>query len=83
MYNYLYKGDENMNQNVKIILEIMKNMSAYKFEGVVIPKSLGYEQIGMSIDEFDEAIRYIEDNRFLENLITIYENNKIVMIKIS
>lgn len=83
MYNYLYKGDENMNQNVKIILEIMKNMPSYKFEGVVIPKSLGYEQIGMSIDEFDEAIRYIEDNRFLENLITIYENNKIVMIKIS
>jgi hypothetical protein len=72
-----------MNQNVKIILEIMKNMPSYKFEGVIIPKSLGYEQTGMCIDEFDEAIRYIEDNKFLENLITIYENNKIVMIKIS
>lgn len=71
-----------MNQDVKIILELMKNMLSYKFEGVVIPKSLHYKQIGMSIEEFDEAIRYIQDNGLLENVVTINENNKIVMIKI-
>lgn len=72
-----------MNQNVKIILEILKNMINYKFGGVVIPKSLNYEQIGMTIEEFDEAIRYIEDNGLLENIKTVHKNNKIVKIEIS
>lgn len=71
-----------MNQDVKIILELMKNMISYKFEGVIIQKSLDYKQVGMSIEEFDEAIRYIQDNGLLENVVTINENNKIVMIKI-
>lgn len=71
-----------MNQNVKIILEILKNMISYKFGGVVIPRSLNYEQIGMTIDEFDEAIRYIQDNGLLENVMTVHENNKIVKIEI-
>lgn len=71
-----------MNQNVDIILEIIKNMPSENIEGVDVPKSLGYEQIGMSIDEFDEAIKYIQDNDLLRKIVPIFKDNKIVLIKI-
>jgi len=71
-----------MNQNAKIILEVIKNMISYKFGGVVILKSLNYEQLGMNIEEFDEAARYIQDNGLLEEVIVVYEHDKIVEIKI-
>ncbi|WP_271813109.1 hypothetical protein [Clostridium beijerinckii] len=71
-----------MNQNVDIILEIIKNMPCENIEEVDIPKSLGYEQIGMSIDEFDEAIKYIQDNDLLRKIVPIFKDNKIVLIKI-
>ncbi|MFW2499947.1 hypothetical protein [Clostridium diolis] len=71
-----------MNQNVDIILEIIKNMPCENIEGVNVPKSLGYEQIGMSIDEFDEAIKYIRDNDLLREIVPISKDNKIVLIKI-
>ncbi|AJG99044.1 hypothetical protein LF65_02461 [Clostridium beijerinckii] len=71
-----------MNQNVDIILEIIKNMPCENIEGVDVLKSLGYEQIGMSIDEFDEAIKYIQDNDLLRKIVPIFKDNKIVLIKI-
>ncbi|NOW91783.1 L-ribulose-5-phosphate 3-epimerase UlaE [Clostridium beijerinckii] len=71
-----------MNQNVDIILEIIKNMPCENIEGVNVSKSLGYEQIGMSIDEFDEAIKYIQDNDLLRKIVPIFKDNKIVLIKI-
>ncbi|NRY63096.1 hypothetical protein [Clostridium beijerinckii] len=72
-----------MNQNVDIILEIIKNMPCEKnIEGVDVPKSLGYEQIGMNIDEFDEAIKYIQDNDLLREIVPILKDNKIVLINI-
>lgn len=71
-----------MKQNVDIILEIIKNMSYENIEDVDIPRSLGYEQIGMSIDEFDEAIKYIQDNDLLRKIVPIFKDNKIVLIKI-
>lgn len=71
-----------MNQNVDIILEIIKNMPCENIEGVNVPKSLGYEQIGMSIDEFDETIKYIQDNDLLRKIVPIFKDNKIVLIKI-
>ncbi|WP_026887645.1 hypothetical protein [Clostridium beijerinckii] len=72
-----------MNQNVDIILEIIKNMPCENVEGVNIPRSLGYEQIGMSIDEFDEAVKYIQDNNLLRKIVPVFKNNKIVLIKIT
>ncbi|NMF05320.1 hypothetical protein ACUH7Y_11300 [Clostridium beijerinckii] len=72
-----------MNQNVDIILEIIKNMPCEKnIEGVDVPKYLGYEQIGMNIDEFDEAIKYIQDNDLLREIVPILKDNKIVLINI-
>ncbi len=71
-----------MNQNVDIILEIIKNMPCENVEGVDVPRSLGYEQIGMSIDEFDEAVKYIQDNDLLRKIVPVFKNTKIVMIKI-
>ncbi|NSA02072.1 putative transcriptional regulator with HTH domain [Clostridium beijerinckii] len=57
-------------------------MPCENIEGVNVPKSLGYEQIGMSIDEFDEAIKYIQDNDLLRKIVPIFKDNKIVLIKI-
>ncbi|NRT87977.1 hypothetical protein [Clostridium beijerinckii] len=71
-----------MNQNVDIILEIIKNMPYENIEEVDIPRSLGYEQIGMNIDEFDEAIKYIQDNGLLRKIVPIFKDNKIVLINI-
>ncbi|CUU47714.1 MULTISPECIES: hypothetical protein [Clostridium] len=71
-----------MNQNVDIILEIIKNMPCENIEEVDIPRSLGYEQIGMNIDEFDEAIKYIQDNGLLRKIVPIFKDNKIVLINI-
>lgn len=71
-----------MNQNVDIILEIIKNMPCENIEGVNVPKSLEYEQIGMNIDEFDEAIKYIQDNGLLRKIVPIFKDNKIVLINI-
>jgi hypothetical protein len=82
LYNQLYEGDGIMSANAYRILEITKNMPSRRIdEGIPMSKSLGDGEVGMTIEEFDEAIKYIQQKELLK-VLPITEKQKIIMIKV-
>ena len=61
-----------MNANANIILEKIKGMTV---------KAISYEKVGISIEEFNEAIKYIKQKGLLK-LVPVYEKGKITMITV-
>lgn len=67
-----------MDVNANIILEKIKGMPKKKIRGIAANKSITHGDAEMCIEEFHDAIKYIED-RGLVDLKPKFKNGKIIM----
>lgn len=69
-----------MSANAYTILEEIKKMHVKRNGSGQITKTLGYVDTGLSKEEFDEGVKYIQEKALI-NMVTVYENHKAIGIK--